>query len=177
MQAQTPHPQALGGKLGPLANSQVNSQGPVFAPAPVFHPPLFLKLIEAPLNNHSTSFLSSHISPHTPATHNRRLISWGPRVQPPRPLHSHPGMPTPSCEHLQLSLCSLQVPWIDACGPAWPSQCCRGLPRARSHRAQHSAGRRVLLARSSAAAGPAAWAQVWTPPQPICTPPSSVWVL
>ena len=116
------------------------------------------------LNNHSTSFLSSHISPHTPATHNRRLISWGPRVQPPRPLHSHPGMPTPSCEHLQLSLCSLQVPWIDACGPAWPSQYCRGLPRARSHRAQYSAGRRVLLARSPAAAGPAPWVQVWRPP-------------
>ena len=152
-----------------------NSQCPVFAPPPGISPPTFF--IETPLNNHSTSFLSSHISPHTPATHNRRLISWGPRVQPPRPLRSHPGMPTPSCEHLQLSLCSLQVPWIDACGPAWPSQCCRGLPRARSHRAQYSAGRRVLLARSSAAAGPAAWAQVWTPPQPICTPPSSVWML
>jgi hypothetical protein len=121
-----------------------NSQGPVLAPPLVFSPPLFF--IKTPLNNHSTSFFSSHISPHTPATHRRRWTFQDPRILEAGSLHSHPGMLHPPCEHLQLSLCSLQVACIDARGPAKQPGHCRDAPLSRLHRELLCTRPRVLMA-------------------------------
>ena len=136
-------------------------------PPPVFRPHFFL--IKTPLIFISFNFLSHHQLPYIPPAYRSSVGLHCSPSRAPGPLHSHPGMSHPLCEHLQLSLCSLQVPWIDTRSPARLPEWCGVVPQAQSHRAQQSAGWRGLLACSPTAAGPAPWVQVWRPP-PLLSP-------
>ena len=69
-----------------------------------------------------------------------------PRILEAGSLHSHPGMLHPPCEHLQLSLCSLQVACVDARGPAKQPGHCRDAPLSRLHRELLCTRPRVLMA-------------------------------
>ena len=120
-----------------------NSQGPVLAPPPVFSPPLFIK---TPLIFISLNFLSHHQLPYIPPAYRSSVGLHCSPSRAPGPLHSHPGMSHPLCEHLQLSLCSLQVAYVDARGPAKHPRHCRDAPLSRLHREQLCARPRVIMA-------------------------------